>query len=86
MPTQIELFSTKECHRCVKLSEYLSARGVTYKKRVMDLDPEAETDAIMNDIFAAPALKAGDSILLSSDLFPADDNLNTEKLHSFLGL
>jgi glutaredoxin len=81
MSESIELFSTTECPKCAKLSEYLSDLGIEYVKRVIDVDPEAETDALMLNIFSAPALRKGDTVLKTKDLFAKDklleDNVRT---------
>jgi len=83
MPNDLVLFSTKECPKCTKLSEYLSKMGIKYVKRMIDSDPDAETDALMHNIFAAPALIKGDSVLRAKDLF-MNNNIVEEKLKHFV--
>ena len=83
MTANLELFSTSQCPKCEKLKKYLKSIGVEYVPRVIDEDPEAETDALMHNIFAAPALKKGDVILRVNKLFP-DGNLNEEIISEFL--
>jgi glutaredoxin len=72
MTNNLELFSTKECPKCTKLGEYLNKIGIQYTKRMIDVDPEAETDALMLNICSAPALKKGNLVLRTKDLFNKD--------------
>lgn len=71
MPT-LELFSTSECQKCNKLAEYLSANNITFVKRVIDQDPNAETDAVRLHILSAPALRRGKDVLRTKDMFDSD--------------
>ena len=82
--TRLELFSTTQCPKCVKLLEYLETIGTDVVKRVIDADPEAETDALMLNIFSAPALKKGDRVLRTKDLF-TKDAINEDKVKEFVG-
>ena len=52
----LELFTTSTCTKCVALEKKLEAAGIPFVKRVIDLDPEAETDALMLGIRQVPAL------------------------------
>lgn len=81
--SELELFSTSQCPKCVKLAEYLDNAGVEFVKRVIDTDPEAETDALMFNIFAAPALRKGDEILRVKDLFNKDE-LQEKNINNFV--
>jgi len=83
MTNILELFSTTECPKCTKLGEYLTKMGVQYTKRLIDADPEAETDALMLNIIAAPALKKGSVVLRTKDLF-LKDQINEDKFRSFV--
>ncbi len=83
MTNNLELFSTRECPKCSKLGEYLTKMGIQYTKRLIDADPEAETDALMLNIVAAPALKKGSVVLRTKDLF-MKDQINEDKLRSFV--
>jgi glutaredoxin len=83
MTNILELFSTTECPKCTKLGEYLTKMGVKYTKRLIDADPEAETDALMLNIIAAPALKKGSLVLRTKDLF-VKDQIIEDKLRSFV--
>lgn len=51
--------------------------------RMVDKDPEAETDALMYNIFSAPAIKLGEKILRAKDIFTRAD-LNEGKILAFL--
>jgi len=84
MANTLELFSTKECAKCAKLGEYLNKMGIQYTKRMIDADPEAETDALMLDIISAPALKKGSLVLRTKDMF-IKDAIIEEKLLKFVG-
>ncbi|MHA1793020.1 MAG: glutaredoxin family protein [Promethearchaeota archaeon] len=84
MPESLELFSTSQCPKCRKLAKYLESKDIHFVKRVIDEDPEAETDALMLNIFAAPALKKGDKLLRVKDLFPDGEELNEDKVNNFV--
>jgi len=56
---------------------------VEYFERVIDDDAEAETDAIMFGIHAAPCLKIGQRILKEKEIFNGDE-LQGEKIKEFL--
>lgn len=79
----LELFSTTQCPKCVKLTEFLAGLGIEPVKRVIDVDPEAETDALMLNIFSAPALKKGDKVLRTKDLF-TKDAINEDTVRQFV--
>jgi arsenate reductase-like glutaredoxin family protein len=83
MTNNLELFSTKECSKCSKLGDYLTKMGIQYTKRMIDADPEAETDALMLNIIAAPALKKGGVVLRTKDLFMKDQIIE-DKVRSFV--
>ncbi len=83
MTNNLELFSTKECPKCSKLGDYLTKMGIQYTKRLIDADPEAETDALMLDIISAPALKKGSLVLRTKDMF-LKDQIIEDKLRKFV--
>ncbi|MBN2150840.1 MAG: hypothetical protein JW839_05330 [Candidatus Lokiarchaeota archaeon] len=83
MTNTLELFSTNDCHKCSKLGEYLNKMGIQYTKRMIDADPEAETDALMLNIVSAPALKKGSLVLRTKDMF-LKDQIIEEKLRKFV--
>lgn len=59
--------------------------NVTFTKRVIDEDPEAETDALMLNIFSAPALKKEDKILRVKDMFDKEEVIEA-KVKEFIGI
>jgi glutaredoxin len=79
----IEIFTTSECPKCVKLMEFLKAGNIDYDKRMIDSDPDAETDALMLNIIAAPALKVGGVVLKAKDIFTKEGEIS-EKVKSLL--
>ena len=81
--TTFELFSTTQCPKCVKLTQFLATLGIEPVKRIIDADPEAETDALMLNIFSAPALKKGDKVLKTKDLFSKDE-INEDRVRQFI--
>lgn len=83
--SDLQLFSTSQCPRCVKLSKYLASININFTKRVIDEDPEAETDALMLNIFAAPALRKDDNILRGKDIFKNDEVIEA-KVKEFIGI
>jgi len=73
MSVQIKIFSTRECHRCKKLAAFLEKNGFSVDFLNVD-DPENETDTIMYDIMAVPAIIKGTAILKMRDIFK--DSIN----------
>jgi hypothetical protein len=59
--------------------KHLDAKGIKYEKRVIDIDPLAETDALMYNILSAPALRVNEKVFNSKQLF-TDHALNVQKL------
>jgi len=53
----LELFTRSTCTKCAVLVKKLENAGIPFVKRVIDLDPEAETDAIMLGIRQIPSLR-----------------------------
>jgi len=80
---KIEIFTTKECPKCVKLVAFLEAENMDYEKRMIDSDPDAETDALMLNIIAAPALKVGGVVLRTKDIFTKEGEIS-EKTKNLL--
>ncbi|MHA1682078.1 MAG: glutaredoxin family protein [Promethearchaeota archaeon] len=83
----IELFATAECPKCEKLKKMLGTLGAEFVVRNISEDPEAETDALMLNIFAAPALKKseGGELLRVKDIFPGG-KLDEKKVKEFFGI
>ena len=85
MRSTIDLFSTKGCVKCEALSMFLSAKGIKYNKRVIsDEDPESETDALMLNIVAAPALVRDGKVLRTRDIFNSSGHIDEDKVRSFV--
>lgn len=82
MSTEIELFKTSECPKCEKVLKLIKQIGAECTIRNISEDPEAETDALMLNIFSAPALKKGDTLLRIKDIFPGG-TLDEEKVKEF---
>ena len=53
----LELFTTSTCNKCKVLENRLHDAGIPFVKRVIDMDPEAQTDALMLGIHAVPAVR-----------------------------
>ncbi len=60
---QVTLYTTSRCPECEHVARVLDALGIPYVKRAIDLDPEAETDALMLKITKVPAVVAGGRVL-----------------------
>lgn len=71
----IELFTTSKCPRCEKIVAFLDGAKIEYTKRVIDQDPEAETDAIMLGIHSAPALKIDETVFITREIFTKEDDI-----------
>ncbi len=80
--TMITMYSTSTCPRCERVARLFDENDIAYKKRVIDIDPEAEADAIMFDIYSAPALESGGNVLLVDEMFD-DDDMNAGTILSF---
>jgi predicted thioredoxin/glutaredoxin len=81
----LELFTTSTCVRCPVLIEYLHEElHIKTIKRVIDTDPEAETDALMLNIRAVPALRKGDDVLMLKDIMDKDHKLFKKKILEFI--
>lgn len=80
----IELFSTSTCVYCPQLETFLTSINARFIKRVIDQDPEAETDALMLGIRGAPALRSGDKILLSKDIVSKDGKFYQKRIFDFI--
>jgi len=81
--TMVKLYTTSDCPKCEKLAEFLTNKNISFKKYVIDKDPEAETDALMDNVFSAPALKKEGRILRTRDIFKGDA-LDYGKIMEFL--
>ncbi len=63
MTEQVTLYTTSTCPECERAAAILEALGIPYAKRAIDLDPEAQTDALMLKITKVPAVVAGGRLL-----------------------
>jgi hypothetical protein len=83
MKQTFELFATSTCTRCPELEKYLKYIRIKVVKRVIDKDPEAETDAIMLGIRSAPALRLGDLVLPSKEIFGPNGEFYQKNVFKF---
>jgi glutaredoxin len=60
---KVILYTTSTCLECVRAARVLDALGIPYVKKAIDLDPEAQTDALMLKITKVPAVVAGGRVL-----------------------
>lgn len=79
----VEVFTTKDCHKCPTLIAFLDKHGIKHVKRMVDEDPDTETEALIYNIFSVPALKMGENVLCTKDIFMRAD-LNEDKVLAFL--
>jgi hypothetical protein len=77
------MFCKHNCARCSKLAEFLNKEGISFVRRTIDADPDAETEALMLGIFAAPALKKRDKVLGSKELFNGSQ-MQKDRIRSFV--
>jgi glutaredoxin len=57
------LYTTSTCPECERAAHVLDALGIPYVKKAIDLDPEAQTDALMLRITKVPAVAVGEQVL-----------------------
>jgi hypothetical protein len=69
----------------VKLSKYLDELEIFHKDKMIDSDPDAETEALLYNIFSVPALRIGENVLRTKDIFKKIDIIKN-KLNEFLGI
>lgn len=65
----IDLYTTSECPKCAKLADFFVANKIPFKKKVIDQSPEDETDALMLNIIAAPAIAYKGKVLREKSMF-----------------
>ncbi len=56
---QVISYTTSTCPECERAVTILESLGIPYVKWAIDLDPEAQTDALMLKIVKVPAVVAG---------------------------
>ena len=66
--TQIEIFEENVCPNCKKLKAFLDEKGISYVKLNIQENPDHKVEALMNNIFALPALRIGKDILHAKDM------------------
>jgi glutaredoxin len=57
----VVLYTTSTCAECPRVAAILESLGIPFTKRVIDLDPEAQTDALMLKITSVLAIAIGDA-------------------------
>ena len=67
----IDIYTTSECPKCVKVASFFDENKIAFKKKVMDQDPEDETDALMLNIISAPAIVYKGMVLREKSMFKA---------------
>nr|MDO8084794.1 glutaredoxin domain-containing protein [Candidatus Sigynarchaeum springense] len=50
----VVLYATSACHVCESAGKTLDSLGIPYAKRLVDVDPEAQADALMLNIIRVP--------------------------------
>lgn len=64
----LELFTTSTCTKCAVLEKKLESAGIPFVKRVIDVDPEAQTDALMLGITSLPKLRIDEKFIEISEV------------------
>ena len=85
MVDEIELITTRHCTHCPAVADFLDTLRVKYTKRVVDDDPELETDLLAIGICSSPTLKKGENFLKSKDIVQ-NARINGEVVKKFIGL
>ncbi len=66
--TKIEIFEENVCPNCKKLKAFLEKKGLTYKLLNIQENPEHKVEALMNNIFALPAIRIANDIFRAKDM------------------
>ncbi len=80
---ELELFTTSNCGNCDVLKNLLQGQGVSYIERVVDLDPIAETDALILEIYSVPVLRRGNALLRAGQIFRHNE-IDEDAVRAFL--
>ncbi len=82
--SDIIVYTTQTCPRCVRLKRLLGENNVAYTEADMST-PEAQTELRINGVFTneAPVLQIDETFLKGDDLFRGDD-VNTDALGDIL--
>lgn len=85
MSVKIKIFSSRDCSRCKKLAAFLETNGFPVEFLLID-DPENETDTIMYNIMAVPAIMKDTKVMMMRDIFKDSINyiINEERVLSFV--
>ena len=65
---KIEVFEENVCPNCKKLKAFLEEKSLTYAPLNIQENPDHKVEALMNNIFALPALRMGEDILHAKDM------------------
>jgi glutaredoxin len=66
--SKIEIFEENVCPNCKKLKTFLEEKGLPYVKLNIQQNPDHKVEALMNNVFALPALRIGEDILHAKDM------------------
>ncbi|MFX1519648.1 MAG: glutaredoxin family protein [Promethearchaeota archaeon] len=66
--TKIEIFEENVCPNCKKLKAFLDEKGISYAKLNIQENQDNKVEALMNNIFALPALRIAEDILRAKDM------------------
>jgi len=66
--TKIEIFEENVCPNCKKLKAFLKENGLTYNLLNTQENPDHKVEALMNEIFALPAIRIANDILRAKDM------------------
>ena len=63
MIEEVALYTTSTCPECERTARILDALGIPYVKKAIDLDLEAQTDALMLKITKVPVVEIDGRVL-----------------------
>jgi len=66
--TKIEIFEENVCPNCKKLKAFLEEKGLNYTPLNIQENPDHKVEALVNNVFALPALRIGEDILRAKDM------------------
>lgn len=64
----IEIYEETNCPSCKRLKNFLTKQGISFLTRNIQENPDHKVEALMNNIFALPALRIADDILRAKDM------------------
>jgi len=59
----VVLYAASTCPECERATRILASLGIPFTKRLVDVDPEAQADALMLNIVRVPAVAVGDTVI-----------------------